>query len=172
MVQRQAMERSRHSFGIFILLAAVIFLALQQSYLRFRAVHEDRINDGLNGRPSAALINLLTPGWQVSSVDGRLAGRRASIEIRKGCEGVEVMILLAAVLLAYPMAWRRKLAGLLFGCLLIYAVNLIRIVSLYYLSVLRPGWFSLFHVAVWQAVIVLAGWLFFMFWIRREPGAG
>ena len=166
------MGRSRHSFGVFILLAAVLFLALQQSYLRLREIHEERINDALNGRPSAALINLLTPGWQVSAVDGRLAGRRASIEIKKGCEGVEAMFLLAAVLLAYPMAWRRKSAGVVLGCLLLYALNLLRIVSLYYLSVLRPGWFNLFHVAVWQAVIVLSGWLFFMFWIRREPGAG
>jgi exosortase/archaeosortase family protein len=70
---------------------------------------------------------------------------------------------------------RMKLAGIAIGALLIYLVNIIRIVSLYYLRVHRPDIFELFHATFWQAAIVVMAWLFFMFWVgkygaKTEPG--
>lgn len=151
----------------FITLAAVLFVVLQRGYVRIRQSHEEFINAGLNGAPSVRVINTLTPAWRVSLEGGALTGSRSSIDIKKGCEGFEVMILLAAVLAACPIPWRARVAGILLGCVMIYLLNILRIVSLYYISFLAPGLFDFAHVTLWQTAIIFSALLYVAWWIRR-----
>jgi len=163
---------SRLYFVRLLLTCAVLFLVLQRLYVWVRSNHEVFLNDRLNGVPSVWLINQLAPDENVVAADGRLVnGRGGDVNIKKGCEGFEVAILLVSVLAVYPMAWRRRLLGILLGVLLIYGLNIIRIVSLYYLWSYHPRVFELFHLTVWQAIIILLAWLFFIVWIDRAGNA-
>lgn len=162
---------SRSHFLRFLVIAAVLFLVLQRGYVEIRKTHERFLNDTLNGSVSAWLINTISPSRRVTVVDGALSGGGRAVDIKKGCEGFEVMILLVSILAAYPMRWRMKLAGIFLGSLLIYLVNIIRITSLYYITWLYPNQFEFFHITVWQTVIVLLASLFFMFWINRAARA-
>jgi exosortase/archaeosortase len=56
-----------------------------------------------------------------------------SMEIRDGCNGVNVVILLWAAILAYPSNWRWKVTGLAAGLAAIQFLNLFRLISLYFL---------------------------------------
>ena len=164
------MQRPR--FILFLVTAAVLFLVLQRLYVHVRNNHESFLNDTLNGAPSAFVINTLTPDENVAVSDGNISRNGAqAVNIKKGCEGFEVAILLVSVMAAFPMPWRRKVLGVVLGVLLVHVLNIVRIVSLYYLSIYRPKLFQLFHVTVWQAVIILLAMLFFFFWIDRVPAA-
>jgi len=96
-----------------------------------------------------------------------LTGRGVSIEA--GCNGLEAMILLAAAMLAFPAPWGRRLGGIAFGGVAIQALNIVRIVSLFYLSRWSAEWFEWAHLYLWQPLImvdVLVVWLVWLRWAR------
>jgi exosortase H (IPTLxxWG-CTERM-specific) len=86
-----------------------------------------------------------------------------------GCNGVEAMLVLLAGILAYPAPWKLKLAGLAIGAVAIQALNLVRIVSLFYLGQWDMKWFEWAHLYAWQALIMLDALLVWMLWIRALP---
>ena len=54
-----------------------------------------------------------------------------AVEMRDGCNAVNVTILLCAAILAFPASWRMKAAGLLAGIAIIQVVNIIRFITLF-----------------------------------------
>lgn len=89
--------------------------------------------------------------------------------IMAGCNGVEAMLVLLAAMLAYPAPWRLKLAGLGVGFLAIQALNLVRVVSLFFLGQWNLEWFEWAHLYAWQALIMLDALIVWMLWIRTLP---
>ena len=93
------------------------------------------------------------------------------ISIEAGCNAVEACIMLAAAILAYPAALRSKITGLLLGSLAIQALNLVRIISLFYLVQWSASAFEFAHLYLWQALImldVLLVWLVWLRWVTRS----
>ena len=58
--------------------------------------------------------------------------------------------------LAYPGPLKNKLTALIFAVPLLFAINMTRLVHLFYLGVHRADLFHAAHRVVWQVVIVLA----------------
>ena len=56
------------------------------------------------------------------------------IQIVAGCNGVEAVLILVSAVLAFPAPWKHKLIGIVLGFVAIQALNLVRIISLYYLQ--------------------------------------
>jgi exosortase H (IPTLxxWG-CTERM-specific) len=94
------------------------------------------------------------------------------IAIEAGCNGVEAQIVLLAGMLAYPAPWRYRLAGLAIGSVAIQALNLVRIVSLYYLGQWNKDVFEWAHLYLWQALIMLDALIVWLLWIRAVDRAG
>ena len=94
-----------------------------------------------------------------------------AVAVEAGCNGVEACIVLAAAMLAYPAPWRARLKGLAIGLLAVQALNLGRIISLFYLAQWHAGWFHFAHETLWQGLIILDVLLVFMFWLHRLPQA-
>ncbi|WP_033406349.1 exosortase H [Thiolinea disciformis] len=92
-----------------------------------------------------------------------------AISIEPGCNGVEAMIVLAAALIAFPTTWTYKIKGLWWGTLAIQALNLVRIISLFYLGQWSRELFDWAHLYVWQALIMLDALVVFLVWIRHLP---
>ena len=92
-----------------------------------------------------------------------------AISIERGCNGVEAMIILLSAMLAYPAPWRYRLLGIGIGFVAIQALNLVRIISLFYLGQWNRTWFDWFHLYLWQALIVLDALVAFLVWLRYLP---
>ena len=92
-----------------------------------------------------------------------------AISIERGCNGVEAVIILIAAMLAFPAPWKHRLAGLGVGFLAIQSLNLVRIISLFYLGQWNHTWFEWFHLYLWQALIVLDALVVFLLWLRWLP---
>jgi exosortase H (IPTLxxWG-CTERM-specific) len=93
------------------------------------------------------------------------------IEVVAGCNGMEAVIILFAAVFAFPATIRQKIAGFVAGFLAIHALNIVRIVSLYYIAKYSHTWFEWFHLYVWQMLIILDAlvvWLLWLRWINKE----
>jgi exosortase H (IPTLxxWG-CTERM-specific) len=94
-----------------------------------------------------------------------------AISIERGCNGVEAVIILVSAMLAFPAPWKNKLAGIAIGFIAIQAMNLVRIISLFYLGQWNRTVFDWFHLYLWQALIVLDALVVFLVWLRWLPRA-
>jgi exosortase H (IPTLxxWG-CTERM-specific) len=91
------------------------------------------------------------------------------IRIVAGCNGVEAVLILVSAILAFPSPWKHKLTGIAIGFVAIQALNLVRIISLYYLHEWNQVWFDWFHLYLWQALIILDALVFWLIWLRWLP---
>ena len=94
----------------------------------------------------------------------------AAVSIQPGCNGVEAMIVVLAAIAATPAGWKQKLFGLALGFLAIQTLNVVRIISLFYLLQWNPVWFEWAHLYLWQALIMLDGLIVYLLWVRMLPG--
>ena len=65
--------------------------------------------------------------------------------------------------------WKHKLAGIGIGFGAIQLLNLVRIISLFYLGQWNRTWFDWFHLYLWQALIMLDALVVFLLWLRWLP---
>ncbi len=149
----------------FVVVFAVVFVAGTKAHEATRARVAPFLVGTLTVRPSAALINLVTPSEETRAVGNTLRGR-ATIRVGQGCEGIDCLLLLIAAVLAFPAAWRAKLVALAVGVPLIYTCNLVRIAALYHVQRHAPLYFDFMHTCVGQTVIILVGCGFFLLWMR------
>ena len=94
--------------------------------------------------------------------------------IAPGCDGIEAVIILVAAVLAFPSPWLHKLVGIAIGFVAIQALNLVWIISLFYMGQWSQVAFDWFHLYLWQALIVLdalAVWLIWLRYLPRRPAA-
>jgi len=104
---------------------------------------------------------------------GKLIWDQASgfaVSIEAGCNGVEAGIVLVAAMLAFPASWRQRAIGIALGLLTVQALNLIRIISLFYLGQWNQTFFEWAHLYLWQALIMLDVLLVFLVWVRWISG--
>jgi len=116
---------------------------------------------------SARLITVcggkcLQHGAILSSSSGGFA-----MEVRDGCNGVNVVILLWAAILAYPSNIKWKLIGLGGGLAAIQLVNLFRLISLFYLGQYSPSMFEFAHLYLWETLIIIDAMVVFGLWSKR-----
>lgn len=88
------------------------------------------------------------------------------VSIEPGCNGVEAFIVLCAALLAFPRVWRHKLWGLVVGFVAIQALNVVRVISLFYIGQWNKDVFDFAHSYLWQGLIMLDVLAVWLLWIR------
>ncbi|MHC4092766.1 MAG: hypothetical protein ACYSVY_21250 [Planctomycetota bacterium] len=92
-------------------------------------------------------------------------------EVHVGCDAVEATALFVCAVVAAPVGWRRRLVGILGGVVLLVGLNIVRIVSLYYIGIHFPNAFRAVHIDVWQPVFILVAvglWLLWACWATRS----
>lgn len=119
-----------------------------------------------------------TTGWLVTAfdphviTDGKVVSSTLNgfaVSIEPGCNGVEAMIVLLAAIIAFPAPWLYRLQGLVWGFFAIQGMNLLRIISLFYLGQWNRAWFDWAHLYIWQALIMLDALLVFLIWLHYLP---
>lgn len=90
-----------------------------------------------------------------------------AVEMRDGCNAVNVTILLWSAVLAFPAPWKMKALGLAGGSLIIQVLNIIRFVSLFYIGQYSMTWFDFAHEYLWESLLVLDTMVVFWLWVNR-----
>lgn len=120
---------------------------------------------------SAGLMTLVDPQVVASGQVLRNAATGFGVSIEAGCNGVEAALILIAAMLAYPAPWRHRVLGMLAGLAAVQALNIVRVISLFYVGLWSLKAFEWSHLYLWQALIMLDVLIVFLVWIRTIPVA-
>jgi len=114
---------------------------------------------------SGAILNIFEDSLRVSGYS--ISSPRYSLTIARGCDAFEPCALFVAGVLAFPAPWLSKIPGMLLGTLAIMVMNLVRIVTLFYIGAFWPKAFHIMHVDVWQTLFILLAIVFWTCWALR-----
>jgi exosortase/archaeosortase family protein len=115
-----------------------------------------------NAAAAAAVSTAL--GQRAYAYDTSLITAGGKLVVKKGCNGVEAFVILVSAILASPVAVLRRLAGVLLAAVGIFGCNILRLVNLLFVAVHDPQRLDLFHIYIWQTLIVLMAFGIFMLW--------
>lgn len=163
---------------LFLLLLAVLFTL---EVLKPVEVHVINPFTEAVASVSTGVIHLFddgvtTTGNVITSTE--VAGWGVAVE--RGCNGVEAVIILFAAIFAFPAPWKHRWMGFGLGFLAIQLLNIVRIVSLFYLGEWETAacvagqechrvWFEWFHLYLWQALIIIDALVVWLIWLRYLP---
>jgi exosortase H (IPTLxxWG-CTERM-specific) len=122
----------------------------------------------LNARLSGSILEFL--GRDVTVSGRSISSAGASIQVERGCDAIHPSALFVSAILAAPASLRRKIFGMLVGTTLLMMINLIRIITLFYVRLHRPDLFELMHAEVWQALFIFLAillWIVWALWATR-----
>ena len=91
------------------------------------------------------------------------------VSIERGCNGLEAVIILFSAMFAFPAPWKHRFVGFIIGFFAIQLLNLVRIISLFYLGQWNYTAFEWFHLYLWQALIILDALVVWLIWLRKLP---
>jgi exosortase H (IPTLxxWG-CTERM-specific) len=116
---------------------------------------------------SSSLIHVCGGKAERSGATLRAPTAGFAVEMRDGCNGVNVTFLLWAAVLAFPARWTMKALGLFVGSVIIQAFNLVRFISLFYLGQYSLSWFAFAHGYLWETLLILDTLVIFWWWVDR-----
>ncbi|MFO1396400.1 MAG: exosortase H [Burkholderiales bacterium] len=155
-------------FVLFVLLLAVLFgLELTpwgQAYVTQPWTHALAVI-------ATSIVTLFDGNVVASGNVIRSTSNGFAVAIEAGCNGVEATLVLLAAILAFPAPWRHKARGIAIGVVAIQLLNVVRVISLFYLGQWSFAVFEWAHLYVWQALIMLDVLVVWLIWVRRVPRA-
>jgi len=118
---------------------------------------------------STSLVTLFDGNVEATGKIIRSNTNGFAVSIEAGCNGVEATLVLLAAMLAFPAPWKHKVVGLVIGILAVQLLNILRVISLFYLGQWNYDVFEWAHLYVWQALIMLDVLVVWLIWVRRVP---
>jgi exosortase family protein XrtM len=123
-------------------------------------------------KPTTALINVLTPSEPAQLIGRKLVSARGTtLNVTRGCEGIEMFLLLSAALLAFPASRRQRLQGLLWGSLIAYALSVTRLLLLHYTLAYSPALWEALHGLILPLGPIAMLALYFAHWSAGSRAA-
>jgi exosortase H (IPTLxxWG-CTERM-specific) len=145
----------------------VLFLTILS--VSFTTIALNQVNDSfvvpytaLIAKVSGAALRLL--GEQATVNSCVVSSPRFAVTIYNGCNGLITSLIFVSGVLAFPARWGAKVLGVIGGLLAIQLINLIRIISLFYIGVFLPQLFNQSHIFIWQSIVILAGVALWVIW--------
>jgi exosortase/archaeosortase family protein len=148
-------------FGIRFLALIALFYALTSTAMYQRLLSSAVIADA---RLSSAVLNLIGEPSHVNN--STIASARYALTVLPACSAVEYPWFLCAAMLAFPCRPLLKLPGVIAGTVLLLGLNVVRVVSLYWIGVHWPSVFDIVHEQFWTVLLTAATVLICIAWIR------
>ncbi len=114
---------------------------------------------------SSAILNVLGQDTMVSgtTVQSSIFG----ISVVTACTGIFITGLFLIAVLALPTQWMAKMIGVGLGIGGIFLVNVVRLVSLYFIGVHWPSFLDQAHQLIWQSLLIVIAVALWLFWAGR-----
>jgi exosortase/archaeosortase family protein len=152
-------------FAVTYLLLAVVLFSIYGFPFELFGARSDWLSPYLAGyaRLAGGALGLFERGISVTGtrIDGRF-----SLQIVRNCDAIEVNILFACAVLAFPAPLGRRVVALLGGLSWLVLANVLRICALYFLGVHFPTWFRVAHEEVLPLVLITGAALLFLGCVR------
>ena len=116
-------------------------------------------------------IGLNSIGFSTTVNGTILASDSFAVNIVAECTAVGPLVLFMGAVVAYPSTMKSKGMGILLGVVVLTGVNVIRIMSLFWIGDNYRQYLDVAHLLVWQSVIILLAIVLWLFWVDRMAGA-
>jgi len=114
---------------------------------------------------AGVVLSALGTGVQVSG--SLVSSSRFSFEVAAACSGIYPAIVFISAVVAYPCRFGEKLVGILLGVPALAVVNVVRLVTLFYVGTYLPSLFELGHLIFWQALMIIVAVFLWLVWAQR-----
>ncbi|MGC3946155.1 MAG: exosortase family protein XrtF [Chryseolinea sp.] len=112
-------------------------------------------------------------GWNTSAIDNTRKptteiayNSRNVLSIYEGCNGINVMIIFVAFLLAFGPVNKRLLWYIPLGILILHVCNLFRITALFWVSLNKPDFMYFLHKYLFTAALYVVTFALWVIWVR------
>jgi exosortase/archaeosortase family protein len=147
----------------------MIFCALQLGWQGLGGTWVQRlIVDEITVGSATALVNAVTPAVHAQAVGTAMHAPGGGLNVINGCDGTETLFLLCAAFAVAPLTARARSAGLALGTLVVFGVNELRLLALFYANRSDPELFNLLHAVVGPIAVILAVAGFFYGWVMHN----
>ena len=126
--------------------------------------------NNFNAHLSSLILNIFGQG--TSTHDMTISNGQVAITIKEGCDAIEPVVLFSAAVLSFPAAWKQKAKGIAKGVIILFSINILRIISLFFIEKLWPVGFEFMHLQFWQVAFIILAVILWVFWMRttsKEP---
>ena len=120
-------------------------------------------------KSSALVLKLLGENASVNMIT--LFSDRYSVDIDHSCNAIHVTAIYLVAVLAAPRKMSVKLAGAIIGIILIFLINLTRVVGLFYIGVHESEYVRLAHVYAFPVIIIFFTVFIWLLWMRKSQSA-
>lgn len=140
-------------------------------YITYFSPYPDPVTSWVTEQ-SSGILHVLGYGTETSIQIGKpnvlisLNGR-SIIAIFEGCNGLNVMIIFVAFLIAFGPVNKKNLWFILAGLLVIHLANLLRIIILFFIALSYPDYLYFLHKYFFTAFLYLIVFVFWYFWVSR-----
>jgi exosortase/archaeosortase family protein len=150
-------------------LFVVIFCVLQLGWQALGGTWVQRlIVDDVTVGTACALVNAITPEAHARAVGTAVHAPGGGLNIINGCDGTETWFLLCAAFAVVPLTTRGRIIGLILGTWVVFSVNELRVLALFYANRSDPDLFNLLHAVVGPIAVILAVAGFFYGWVMTH----
>ena len=94
-----------------------------------------------------------------------------AVSIVAECTAVGPLVVFVGAVLAYPTPLRAKALGAALGLVVLTGVNIVRIISLFWIGSAYPQYLGAAHLLVWQTAMIVLAVALWLFWVERLAGA-
>ena len=116
---------------------------------------------GVCGWPSTTKDDEKKPTTQLIHED------RSVLAIYEGCNGINIMIIFVAFLVAFGPIGKRLLIFALAGILIIHLMNLVRISVLFFVVLYMPHFTYFMHKYFFTAILFVIVFVLWIIWVKR-----
>jgi len=114
---------------------------------------------------SSSILNVL--GQDTSAYGEQINSAFCNLRIKEGCDGITPMILYSMSIIAFPVQLRFKWKGIIIGLVGLFFLNLIRIISLYFIGKYgSDAFFDFMHIDVWSTLFLVITLVFWLMWMK------
>lgn len=149
-------------FSIYFIVSIIIFYIIIRADYFKSELHPSLIN--LNAQISGFALNML--GQNTVCTNSIVSSNLFSVDIRRGCDAIEPIILFVSAVTAFPTSISKKLVGVFVGIIVLFSINILRIICLFLTGVYVESLFEIMHVDIWQYLFIFFAILLCLFWIQ------
>ena len=95
-----------------------------------------------------------------------------ALKIILECTGLYEMMILSAIILSYPTNMRNKFYGIILGIIIIYILNMLRLISISYILIYYADKFNFVDRYLWQISLVIFISVAYTIWLKSIERSG
>jgi exosortase H (IPTLxxWG-CTERM-specific) len=178
--KKKTAQQQENSPSVSIRRFAVVYLLLMGAFFLLIGLKQVQEIIDLNGIYTTGVVLVTTKVLGIMNIPCSFQGSiinlpSISLNVRFGCNGLEAVMIYSVAVIAFPSPWRKKLAGILVGFVVIQVLNILRIAALAYAGVHFRNLFEYIHIYVAQGVMIAVALGIFFVYLhyarRQEPVA-